>query len=117
MRNEQILVKLFGLEMKVGLTTTAVNTCPEFNYQESDNTFALRSVKFFLESIDEDLLDDVKLGQRIIIDNSLLAAELVFGEDSIITVTKFIEKDQIKKYVNKYGVKTFSATNDILLSA
>lgn len=117
MRNETILVNIFGMEMKMGLTDTAVNTCPEFNYQESDNTFALRSVKFFLEGLNEDLLDDVKLGQRIVIDNSVLAAELVFGEDSIITVTKFIEKNQIEKYVNKHGVTTFRASNDNLLSA
>lgn len=114
---KKIFVNLFETEMKLALTNKAIETCPRFDFQETDEEFALRNLKFFLEDLDEDMFDDIKMDQRIVVDNSLLTAELVFQTDGDIVVTKFIEKSKKEKYVNKYGVQVFRATCDELLTA
>ena len=109
-----IYVNVLECEMKMVLSNTAIETCPQFDFQESDEEFALRNLKFFLEEIDADLLDDVKMGQRIVVDSSTLAAEIIFQQNQEILVTKFIEKNKIKKYVNKYETTVFAKTSNEL---
>ncbi|QUH21971.1 hypothetical protein [Alkaliphilus sp. B6464] len=107
MKKEKVFVNVLGWEFKMVMTNRAYDTCPSIaENSESDDLFVLNNLKLFLENAKSVDLEGIKANQRFIINNGIYAAELVIGTE--IVVTKFIEQNQLQRYINKYSTTVFN---------